>query len=158
MSLFKKEKKEVPSISTASLPDIVFILLFFFMVVTKMREISPKVQVKLPAATELTKMEPKQLHSRVYVGVPTEKYAAKYGTAPRLQLNDQLATPTDIPLFVANVKDKLGSKAGDLRVCLRVDGNVTMGIVTDVKTELRKVRQYAIAYSARPGDVKTNFE
>ena len=61
MSLFKKEKKEVPAISTASLPDIVFILLFFFMVVTKMREISPKVQVKLPAATELTKMEPKQL-------------------------------------------------------------------------------------------------
>lgn len=41
MAKFKKDgKRETPAISTASLPDIVFMLLFFFMVSTTMREVS----------------------------------------------------------------------------------------------------------------------
>lgn len=156
MSLFKETKKEVPQISTASLPDIVFILLFFFMVVTKMRETSPKVKVKLPNATELTKMENKQLNCMLFIGKPTDRYAEKYGSAPRLQLNDQIGTTDDIPKFLYDFKEPiLESNKNKVVASLRVDGeDVKMGIVEDVKVTLRKNDQRKVNYSARPGGPK----
>jgi len=74
MSKFRKKGgKELPPISTASLPDIVFMLLFFFMVSTTMREVTYMVQIKLPEATELSKLEKKSLVSYFYVGEPLLK-------------------------------------------------------------------------------------
>ena len=69
MSKFRKKKKGLPALSTASLPDIVFMLLFFFMVTTKMRETSLLVDTpRLPSATEVKKLENKSLVSTIYVG------------------------------------------------------------------------------------------
>ena len=69
MSKFKKKKKGMPGISTASLPDIVFMLLFFFMVTTVMRETELKIKKpQLPKATEIKKLERKSLVSYIYVG------------------------------------------------------------------------------------------
>ena len=85
----KKGKKETPGISTASLPDIIFILLFFFMVATVMRETDLKVEIKPAKATELQKLEKKSLVSYIYIGPPSGKYRVELGTAPRIQLNDQ---------------------------------------------------------------------
>ena len=74
MSKFRKKGgKSTPAISTASLPDIIFMLLFFFMVVTVMRESELKVQVQVPQATELTKLEQKSLVNYIYIGKPTKK-------------------------------------------------------------------------------------
>jgi biopolymer transport protein ExbD len=150
MAKFKKKRGAAsPEISTASLPDIIFMLLFFFMVVTVMRESELKVQVKVPQATELEKLERKTLVSYLYVGSPTRKWQPVYGTAPRLQLNDQIATPDDISRFVANEKSSRDEKERGLLIAsLRVDSEITMGLVTDVKTELRKAGQLKINYSA----------
>src|SRR5690606_38950327 len=137
-----------PAISTASLPDIIFILLFFFMVVTVMREQELKVKNRLPQATELTKLERKSLVRYIFMGAPTEKYQAKLGTAPRIQLNDQFATVDDIGPFIeaerGTIEENLQSA---MTIALRIDKDVKMGIITDVKTQLRKANALKINYS-----------
>jgi len=145
----KKGGKKTPKISTASLPDIVFMLLFFFMVVTVMRETEQLVSVKYPKATELQKLEKKSLVSAIYVGKPTGNYAEKFGTAPRIQLNDAFADKEDIISFIQDERSKIDEKLQNkMTTSLKVDQDVKMGIITDVKKELRKAGALKINYSA----------
>ena len=53
----KTGKRGMPELNTSSLPDLIFTMLFFFMIVTTMREVTLKVQFKVPQATELEKLE-----------------------------------------------------------------------------------------------------
>jgi biopolymer transport protein ExbD len=151
MGHFKKKRGDsTPAISTASLPDIVFILLFFFMVITKMRETDLKVKVQVPQATELEKLEQKSLVHFIYIGRPMERYQNVYGTAPRIQLDDAFKTVADIPLFVENHKQTVQPNLRNrIATSLRVDGDITMGIVQDVKVQLRKIGQLKLNYAAR---------
>ena len=151
MSKFSKgKKKPQPAISTASLPDIVFMLLFFFMVVTKLRDSELMVKVSTPFATQLTKLEDKSLVNYLYIGRPVEKYKATYGTKPRLQLSDKFANINEIPIFLERFRVKIPeAQRTKITTSLRVDGQVTMGIVQDVKTALRKANQLKITYSAK---------
>ncbi len=156
MSKFSKKRgKANPTISTASLPDIIFMLLFFFMVVTKMRDSELKVAVVTPFASELTKLEEKSLVNTIYIGRPVEKFQAIYGSKPRIQLGDKFADPREIRFFLESFRVKVPeNRRPQITSSLRVDGNVTMGIVADVKTELRKSGQLKVNYSAkrRPTD------
>lgn len=146
----KKRGKSTPAISTASLPDIIFMLLFFFMVVTVLRDAELKVKVLTPYATELTKLEKKSLVNYLYIGRPIDKYKDIYGTKPRLQLSDKFATVSEIPLFLEKHKVTVSeSQQPGITSSLRVDGDVTMGIVQDVKTQLRKSGQLKVNYSAK---------
>ena len=151
MSKFQKKRgKASPAISTASLPDIIFMLLFFFMVVTVLRDAELKVKVVTPTATELTKLEEKSLVNYIYVGKPVKQYQEIYGTSPRMQLGDKFATIADIPLFLEQHKVKVPEvKRPRIKTSLRVDGEVTMGIVQDIKNQLRKSNQLLINYSAK---------
>lgn len=151
MSKFQKKRgKTSPAISTASLPDIVFMLLFFFMVVTVLRDSELMVKVSTPFASELTKLEEKSLVNYLYVGRPVQKFQKVYGTKPRLQLGDKFADLREIPLFLERHKVKVPeAKRPKITSSLRVDGEVTMGIVQDVKTELRKSNQLKVNYSAK---------
>ena len=146
----KKRGKAMPAISTASLPDIIFMLLFFFMVVTVLRKAELKLRVVTPEATELVKLEDKSLVNYVYIGRPTPQYEGLYGKAPRIQLNDKIANENEIGFFLAQFKQTVPEALhGRITSSLRVDGDVTMGIVTDVKTELRKAGQLRVNYSAK---------
>lgn len=151
MSKFKDAgKKETPAISTASLPDIVFMLLFFFMVTTTIRDVSLLVRIKLPTATELTKLEKKSLVSYIYVGEPLQQYTKLYGTEPRIQLNDQFAKVSDIPNFIiAERESRSEAEIPFMVTSLKVDENTKMQIVGDIKQELRKAAALHINYSAR---------
>ncbi len=152
MSKFtKKRGKAKPAISTASLPDIIFMLLFFFMVVTVLRDAELKVRVNTPQATELTKLEEKSLVNYLYIGKPLARYREIYGTKPRLQLGDKFAdNMQDITLFLEKHKVKVPeNKRGRITSSLRIDGEVTMGIVQDVKTQLRRSGQLRVNYSAK---------
>ncbi|MBE6208755.1 MAG: biopolymer transporter ExbD [Rikenellaceae bacterium] len=145
----KKGKKEVPAISTASLPDVVFMLLFFFMTVTTMRDQEVLVQTKLPSATEVQKLEKKTLVSYIYIGQPTKSMQAKWGTSPRIQLNDSYRTPQDVLEFVASERDKMNeNERAQMTICLKADENIRMGIITDVKQELRRANALKISYAA----------
>ena len=151
MSKFRKnENKELPPISTASLPDIIFMLLFFFMVTTTMREVTLNVRIKLPTATELSKLEKKSLVSYIYIGEPLKQFQTKYGVAPRIQLDDQFANLSDISNFViAEREARDEAERPQMITSLKVDENTKMGIVADVKQELRKAAALHINYSSR---------
>lgn len=153
MSKFRKKgEKELPPISTASLPDIVFMLLFFFMVSTTMREVTLNVEVTLPEATELSKLEKKSLVSYIYVGEPKPQFQKTFGAAPRIQLNDQFANVGDIQDFIIAEREARAEEERPLMITsLKVDENTKMGIVSDIKQELRKAAALHINYSSRRG-------
>ncbi len=145
-----KGGKPTPKISTASLPDIVFMLLFFFMVATVMRDSEQMVNIKYPKASELQKLEKKSLVSYIYIGPPTQQYKQKYGTAPRIQLNDVIADDVkEIRTFIQNERASKPEKVQNkMTTSLKVDSGTKMGIVAEVKQELRKVGALKINYSA----------
>jgi len=151
MANFKKGgKRETPAISTASLPDIVFMLLFFFMAATTMREVSLMVQNSMPEAEQTVKLEKKSLVSNIYVGKPTAQYQASYGTQPRIQLNDHFASLQDINLFVQSEEEARSEEDRNKIINnLKIDKEVKMGIITDIKQELRKANSLRINYGAR---------
>ena len=157
MSKFKKKKSEgLPAISTASLPDIVFMLLFFFMVATVMRENSLKIQNSLPVANQVEKLD-KNPVSYIYMGKPSSGYE-KFGTEARIQLNDQFASINEISSFISSERSALREELIPfLTVALKVDRKANMGIVGDVKQELRKVNALKINYTTGIGDVETNM-
>lgn len=145
----KKGNKELPAISTASLPDVIYMILFFFMVSTQMRDQELLVRYKLPNATEVQKLENKSLVSFIHVGPPALSMQSKFGTAPKIQLNDSYKTPRDIGQFIASERDALNeSDRALMTVCLKADENTKMGVVTDIKQELRRANALKISYAA----------
>ncbi|MFH2143152.1 MAG: biopolymer transporter ExbD [Bacteroidota bacterium] len=147
----RKNKGGTPEISTASLPDIIFMLLFFFMVTTVMRESTLLIKKPvLPEATEIKKLEKKSLVSYVFVGVPGTKFQSMYGTEPIIQLNDAFKDINDIQDYVANEREKMDeTDRNKLTVSLKVDSETKMGIITDIKQELRKAQALKINYSTK---------
>lgn len=151
MAKFRKKKSGgQQAINTASLPDIVFMLLFFFMVTTTMKEVSLKVLNRAPEATELTKLERKSLVTYIYVGVPLKQYQGRYGTNPRIQLNDAFATVDDIQSYIVQERESMKEQDRPLMtVSIKADYDSPMGDITDIKQALRKAQALRINYSAR---------
>ena len=158
MSKFKKKKGgELPAVNTASLPDIVFMLLFFFMVATVMRENTLMIENKLPNADQIEKLEKKDLVMYIYAGKPSANYKGQYGTEARIQLNDKFADVSEIGAFIAAERaTKREELVPFLTTSLKVDKEANMGLVGDIKQELRKVNALKINYAAIQGDVSKN--
>jgi len=150
MAKFRKKKGGgQAAINTASLPDIVFMLLFFFMVSTTMKEVDLNVVVKPAQATELVKLEKKELVTFIYVGVPAKKYQSLYGSEPRIQLNDQFSTVSDIQSYIAQSRDNMTeANQSKMIVSIKADKECPMGIITDIKQSLRKAAALKLNYSA----------
>ena len=148
MSKFRKKKKGMPAISTASLPDIVFMLLFFFMVTTTMRETDLKIQKpKLPYATEVKKLERKSLVSYIYVG------KVKGQNGDKIQLNDRIADVKDVKYFVfAERETHSEDEIPLLTTSIKADIKSSVGTITDIKEELRNVNALKINYSTLKGE------
>jgi len=158
MSKFTKKKKGLPPISTASLPDIVFMLLFFFMVTTVMRETNALVDVKVPSASQVKKLERKNLVSYIYVGKPLRKYRAKYGKADKIQLNDKFASVSDIRSFIlAERAKKKEVEIPYMTTSIKADKDAKMGVISDIKTELRDVRALKINYATHKISEQNEF-
>jgi biopolymer transport protein ExbD len=148
MSKFRKKKSSGDvGINTSALPDIVFMLLFFFMVATKMRDVEMKVRTQLPKATEVEKLEKKSLVNYIYVGPPVKREV--YGETPRIQLNDAFATVDDVQQYITQERTKVDEGAIPfLTTSIKGDVECKMGIITDIKQELRKVNALKLNYSA----------
>ena len=152
MSKFKKKNKVSENIPTSALPDIIFMLLFFFMVTTVLRDNELLVEQKLPQATQLQKLEKKSLISYLFVGKP--KNTALYGTEPRIQANDVLINTKDILLWVNQEKDKLSEAERDqITISMKADREVKMGPISDIQFELREADARKLMY-ASTGKVK----
>ncbi len=154
MSKFRKKKKGMPGISTASLPDIVFMLLFFFMVTTVMRETELKIKKpQLPRATEIKKLERKSLVSYIYVG------KVKDQNGDKIQLNDRIADVKDVKYFIfAERETHPEDEIPLLTTSIKADIESNVGTITDIKEELRNINALKINYSTLKGDVLENVK
>lgn len=140
----KKSAKAKQEIPLSSMPDIVFMLLIFFMVSTVLRETTLQVRTLLPQAEALTKLEQKRLVSYIYVG--PEKLANNRLGETAIQIDDALIED------VTNIRTIMYGKLIEqprLVVSLRVDESSEMGIVTDVQQELREAGTLRINYSTK---------
>ncbi|MBG6133042.1 biopolymer transport protein ExbD [Aquimarina sp. EL_43] len=160
MSKFKKKKSgELPPVSTASLPDIVFMLLFFFMVATVMRKNTLMIENKLPSADQIEKLDKKNLVMYIYAGKPSSRYRASAGSQARIQLNDKFADVSEVKAFIlAERAAKREEEVPFLITALKIDGNTNMGLVGDIKKELREVQALKINYTTKSGKASDNFK
>ena len=147
----KTGKRQMPEVNTASLPDLVFAILFFFMMVTTMREVTLKVQFRAPAATELQKLEKKSLVTNIYVGKPkSAELLAKLGSETRIQLNEQIAEISEVGDYIGQEKASMKEEDAPYMITsLKIDYETGMGIVTDLKQALRDAYALKISYSAK---------
>lgn len=160
MSKFKKKTGGgTPGISTASLPDIVFMLLFFFMVVTVLRQTTPLIQNILPSADEVEKLDKKDLVMYIYAGKPLPRYQEQFGSEARIQLNDKFAEVGEVQAFIeAERASKREELVPFLTTALKVDGETNMGLVSDIKQELRHANALKINYTTREGEAAANLQ
>ncbi len=146
----KSGGREMPALNTSSLPDMIFAILFFFMVTTTMREVTMMVKIRIPEASEVQKLEKKSLVTYIYMGQPLD---SKYGSGTFMQLNDKFAEPEDIHDYIASERNMLSEADQQfMTVSLKVDEDTQMRYVTEVKQALRKAYALKISYSARKGD------
>lgn len=147
MAKFKKKSKTSSEIPTAALPDIIFMLLFFFMVTTVLRESTIMVKQNIPKATQLRKMSQKKLVSYMYVGRPND--AKKFGTEPKIQANDAFIQIDGIIQFIEEEKGKLAENEKEqLTISLKVDSETKMGIIVDITQKMRDVNARKLMYAA----------
>ena len=153
MSKFKKKKGgELPAISTASLPDIVFMLLFFFMVVTVLRDNNLLVKNELPKADQVEKLK-KDRAVYIYAGKPSSRYQDQYGTEGRVQIGDKYTSIDNIGLALEEARRKLLPELQDkVYVALKVDGETNTGLVSDIKQVLRERNLLKIIYITSQGN------
>lgn len=150
MSRFNKgEKREIPELNTSSLPDLIFSVLFFFMITTSMREVTLKVKFEKPIGTQLEKLARKSCTSFIYIGPPTDALKSQVGSGTRIQLNDKFAETNEVYDFVISERNELAEVDKPFfTVSLKADHETPMGIMTDVKQVLRKAYALKIVYSA----------
>ena len=156
MSRFRDtSRREVPGLNLAALPDLIFTVLFFFMIVTHMRQVDPKVRYQLPQGTEVMKDVRKA--GVVYIligklevrGEKLEVRGEKLEEATVIQLNDELVSVEQIPAKINKVREKMSEdERQHLTVCIRADRDTEMGIINDVKQALRQAGALNINYSA----------
>jgi biopolymer transport protein ExbD len=148
MAKFKKKSEASQEIPTSALPDIIFMLLFFFMVTTVLRETTINVRQSIPSATELRKLQRKSLVSYLYMGKPKQNLVGTFGTEPKIQANDVFINPKDLVLWVSQEKDKLSEVERDqITIALKVDKEVKMGLISDVQLELREANARKLMYT-----------
>ena len=143
------EPRETPEMSTSSLPDIIFMFLFFFMMITTMKEVTYKVVIRPVQATELTKLENKSLVRYVYIGKPTSEWQKTFGSETRVQLGDAFADVAQLEDFIVTERSSMKEEDQNLMtVSIKADKDTRMGIVTDVKQALRRAYALRINYAA----------
>lgn len=155
----KKKDGDLPAVSTASLPDIVFMLLFFFMTVTTMKDSSLLVQNTLPNATEIKKLEKKDRVIYIYVGKPTKEYQSVYGSEPKIQLNDKFANVDEVGSYILAERAKKPQELQNvLTTALKIDRDANMGLISDIKQQLREVNALKVNYTTYEGNAFNNLQ
>lgn len=150
MSMFKRKDHSVPGLNTASLPDLIFTVLFFFMIVTHMKENQMKVKYQVPQGTKLERLAKKSTVSHIYIGKPY-----KGGGDNAVQVNDKIVDAADVEDFIAAERKRMApDDAKNMTVSIKADKKADMGVVTDVKQSLRRANALKILYSGKKSTKK----
>ncbi|MBR3390384.1 MAG: biopolymer transporter ExbD [Prevotella sp.] len=145
MNIYRRASHQVPGLNTAALPDLIFTVLFFFMIVTHMRKVELKVKYQVPAGTELSRLTKKSTVTYIYIG----RGVGGSDTKMRVQLNDKLSEVSDIVDYIVEERKRMSPEdVGKMTVSIKADRQADMGLITDVKQALRQANALRINYSA----------
>ena len=150
------EDRDVPMLNTSSLPDLIFTVLFFFMIVTHMRDVDLKVRYEVPQGTEIQKLGHKASVVHIYVG---RRMGSVAGDDDQffIQLNNDVATLDDIKAFIDSERSRMNSEdQARMTVSIKADGDVPMGLITDIKQHLQQSYALRINYSATEKPLNAN--
>lgn len=142
-----RRERTVPGLNTASLPDLIFTVLFFFMLVTQMRDVELKVEYQLPQGTEIEKLTKRSTVAHIYVGRLPD------GETTAIQINDKLATVDDIGRLIGEERRRMAPADREkMAVSIVADKDAKMGLISDIKMQLRRVNALRIIYSAEEAE------
>lgn len=145
---------DIPVLNTASLPDLIFTVLFFFMIVTHMRDVDLKVRYEVPQGTEIQKLGHKASIVQIYVG----RVPGRHANGEQeffIQLNNELADLSDIKAFLAEERSRMSSEdQARMTVSIKADRDVPMGMISDIKQALQQDYVLRINYSATENNNK----
>ena len=147
MSRFRpKQNRDVPGLNLAALPDLIFTVLFFFMIVTHMREVTPKVRYEVPQGTEVEKGRKAGL-VYLFIGKPVDAQGHVVGDETRIQLNDRYAEPSEVMDFIYQERQSMSDQSAQV-VSIKADQKTQMGYITDIKEVLRRSWALKVNYSS----------
>ena len=151
--MIKDKKRSIPMLNTASLPDLIFTVLFFFLIVTHLRQDQMRVKYETPEGTKLEKLTRRSSASYIYVGKPVDNLGKVKSGEMVIQLNDKISTVDDIASFVRHERENASAEDLNRMVFdIKADRNVKMGTIIDIKQILRKHNALKIRYSAQEKD------
>ncbi len=146
---FHRMHHRVPGLNTAALPDLIFTVLFFFMIVTHMRKQNVMVKYQVPQGTELTRLTKKSTVSYIYIGRPKSAQGEILSQKSHIQMNDKYVSADEVEDYVAAERNRMQPEDVDkMTVSIKADRHTPMGTITDVKQALRRARALRISYSA----------
>ena len=147
MSRFRRSRPEMPGLNTASLPDLIFSVLFFFMIVTHMRKVTLKVKYREPQGVELTRLAKKSAVTYIYIGKSLQGSGRSGKTV--IQMNDKIVTPAEIVDYLSAARSKMTpDEQQQMMVSIKADRDTRMEVINEVKQALRQAKALKISYSA----------
>jgi biopolymer transport protein ExbD len=148
-SMFHTRRHNVPSLNVASMPDLIFTVLFFFMIVTHMRNDEVQVRLQVPEGNEVRKLANKSSVVNIYIGRQVNEETGRQGEDWLVQLNGDLVKPEELPARIEQIRATMSPELAEhLTVSLRADRHTPMGIIQDVKKALQQSYALRINYSA----------
>ena len=157
MSRFRHQERKVPSLNMAAMPDLIFTVLFFFMIVTHMRDVTPRVRYEVPQGTELEKAVRKDGLIYIFIGKPVDSQGNTTSDATYIQLNNRYVSLSQIGEEIRKERALMTEDARQhMTVSIRADRNTEMGVINDVKLALRKAGALNINYSATKQNKQQN--
>lgn len=149
MKIFRARNHEIPALNTASMPDLIFSILFFFMLVVHMRKTNVHVKYQVPMATEVSRMYNNSNIQYVYIGRPINNLGEIVGDNIVVQLNDHITTIPKIKNYLVELSNALPpEQRKQLSISIKADRNVDMGTIIDLKQSLREANVLNVNFTA----------
>ncbi len=149
MRLYRGRNHDIPALNTASLPDLIFSILFFFMLVVHMRKTTVHVKYQVPMATELSRLYNKSNVQYIYIGLPVNNLGQVKGEKMVVQLNDNLTTIPEIKKYLIQLSAALPpEQRRQLSVSIKADRHADMGTIMDLKQALREANVLNVNFTA----------
>ncbi|MBR07744.1 MAG: biopolymer transporter ExbD [Rickettsiales bacterium] len=146
--MIRKKQRQTVEISTASLPDIVFLLLFFFMVSATIKPTNEQVKLTTPKAQAMIKINRKELIREINIGTPINR---EMGDSEVISVDNRVITKEQLAQWVVEQKESLPESLKDqMIIVIKADEYVKMGLINDVQEELKKVNARKIVYRTLP--------
>ncbi|WP_455540958.1 ExbD/TolR family protein [Prevotella fusca] len=149
MRLYRGRNHDIPALNTASLPDLIFSILFFFMLVVHMRKTTVHVKCQVPMATELSRLYNNSNVQYIYIGLPVNNLGQVKGEKMVVQLNDNLTTIPEIKKYLIQLSAALPpEQRRQLSVSIKADRHADMGTIMDLKQALREANVLNVNFTA----------